>query len=143
MPAYAPPEIQISDLAPLALELAQWGTGPEDLAFLTEPAPGAWEQAQDLLAQLGAVRDGRLTRHGAALAKLPLHPRLAQMLVQAGERAAPLAALLSDRDILLSRQADLTPALKALSDHWDTKAVNGKIRDMAALKRIEAEAKRL
>lgn len=143
MPAYAPPEIQISDLAPLALELAQWGTGPEDLAFLTEPAPGAWEQAQDLLAQLGAVRDGRLTRHGAALAKLPLHPRLAQMLVQAGERAAPLAALLSDRDILLSRQADLTPALKALSDHWDTKAVNGKIRDMAALKRIKAEAKRL
>ena len=143
MPAYAPPEIQISDLAPLALELAQWGTGPEDLAFLTEPAPGAWEQAQDLLAQLGAVRDGRLTRHGAALAKLPLHPRLAQMLVQAGERAAPLAALLSDRDILLSRQADLTPALKALSDHGDTKAVNGKIRDMAALKRIKAEAKRL
>ncbi len=41
MPAYAPPEIQISDLAPLALELAQWGTGPEDLAFLTEPAPGS------------------------------------------------------------------------------------------------------
>ena len=143
MPAYAPPEIQISDLAPLALELAQWGTGPKDLAFLTEPAPGAWAQAQDLLVQLGAVSDGRLTPHGAALANLPLHPRLAQMLVQAGERAAPLAALLSDRDILLSRQADLTPALKALSVRGDAKAVNGQIRDMAALKRIKVETKRL
>ena len=143
MPAYAPPEIQISDLAPLALELAQWGTGPKDLAFLTEPAPGAWAQAQDLLVQLGAVSDGRLTPHGAALAKLPLHPRLAQMLVQAGERAAPLAALLSDRDILLSRQADLTPALKALSVREDAKAVNGQICDMAALKRIKVETKRL
>ena len=143
MPAYAPPEIQISDLAPLALELAQWGTGPKNLAFLTEPPPGAWAQAQDLLVQLGAVSDGRLTPHGAALAKLPLHPRLAQMLVQAGERAAPLAALLSDRDILLSRQADLTPALKALSVREDAKAVNGQICDMAALKRIKVETKRL
>ena len=143
MQAYAPPEIQISDLAPFALELAIWGTGPEDLAFLNAPASGAWAQAQDLLSQLGALSNGRLTPHGAALAKLPLHPRLAQMLVQAGATAAPLAALLSDRDILISRQADLTPALKALSDKASTQALTGKVRDMSALKRIKVEAKRL
>ena len=143
MHAYAPPEIQISDLAPLALELALWGTRPEDLAFLTPPASGAWAQAQDLLSQLGAVSDGRLTPHGTALAKLPLHPRLAQMLVQAGATAAPLAALLSDRDILISRQSDLTPALKALSDKTNTKALIGRVRDMSALKRIKVEVKRL
>lgn len=143
MPAYAPPEIQISDLAPLALELAQWGTGPEDLAFLTAPAPGAWAQAQSLLVQLGAVIDGRLTPHGAALAKLPLHPRLAQMLVQAGDIAAPLAALLSDRDILISRQSDLTPALKIIGKKIKYSDLSEKIRDIPALKRIEIEAKRL
>ena len=70
MPAFAPPEIAISDLAPLALELAQWGSGPEDLAFLTPPAPGPWAQAKALLVQLGALSDGRLTPHGAALAEV-------------------------------------------------------------------------
>ena len=143
MPAFAPPEIAISDLAPLALELAQWGSGPEDLAFLTPPAPGPWAQAKALLGQLGALSDGRLTPHGAALAKLPLHPRLAQMLLQAGPRAAPLAALLSDRDILLTQNCDLTPALTALTRSAGNKEQAGPIRDHGALDRIKQEAKRL
>lgn len=143
MPAFAPPEIAISDLAPLALELAQWGSGPEDLAFLTPPAPGPWAQAKALLGQLGALSDGRLTPHGAALAKLPLHPRLAQMLLQAGPRAAPLAALLSDRDILSTQNCDLTPALTALTRPAGNKEQAGPIRDHSALDRIKQEAKRL
>ena len=143
MPAFAPPEIAISDLAPLALELAQWGSGPEDLAFLTPPAPGPWAQAKALLGQLGALSDGRLTPHGAALAKLPLHPRLAQMLLQAGPRAAPLAALLSDRDILSTQNCDFTPALTALTRPTGNKEQAGPIRDHSALDRIKQEAKRL
>ncbi|MCO4816898.1 MAG: ATP-dependent helicase HrpB [Planktomarina temperata] len=143
MPAFAPPEIAISDLAPLALELAQWGSGPEDLAFLTPPALGPWAQAKALLGQLGALSDGRLTPHGAALAKLPLHPRLAQMLLQAGPRAAPLAALLSDRDILSTQNCDLTPALTALTRPTGNKEQAGPIRDHSALDRIKQEAKRL
>ena len=143
MHAFAPPEIAISDLAPLALELAQWGSGPEDLAFLTPPAPGPWAQAKALLVQLGALSDCRLTPHGAALAKLPLHPRLAQMLLQAGPRAAPLAALLSDRDILSTQNCDLTPALTALTRPTGNKEQAGPIRDHSALDRIKQEAKRL
>jgi ATP-dependent helicase HrpB len=143
MPGFAPPEIEISDLAPLALELAQWGSRPEDLAFLTAPPPGAWAQATSLLGQLGALSDGRLTPHGAALAKLPLHPRLAQMLLQAGPSAAPLAALLSDRDILATQNCDLTPALTALTRPGARKGQAGTIRDHAALDRIRQEAKRL
>ena len=143
MPAFAPPEIAISDLAPLALELAQWGSGPEDLAFLTPPAPGPWAQAKALLGQLGALSDGRLTPHGAALAELPLHPRLSQMLLQAGPRAAPLAALLSDRDILSTQNCDLTPALTALTRPTGNKEQAGPIRDHSALDRIKQEAKRL
>jgi ATP-dependent helicase HrpB len=143
MPGFAPPEIEISDLAPLALELAQWGSRPEDLAFLTAPPPGAWAQATSLLGQLGALSDGRLTPHGAALAKLPLHPRLAQMLLQAGPSAAPLAALLSDRDILATQNSDLTPALTALTRPGARKGQAGTIRDHAGLDRIRQEAKRL
>ena len=143
MPTFAPPEIEISDLAPLALELAQWGSGPEGLAFLTPPTPGAWAQAKALLVQLGALSDGRLTPHGAALAKLPLHPRLAQMLLQAGPHAAPLAALLSDRDILSLQNCDLTPALKALTRPGGRKGQAGTIRDHTALDRIKQQAKRL
>ena len=143
MPAFAPPEIEISDLAPLALELAQWGSVPEDLAFLTAPSPGAWAQANSLLVQLGALSKGRLTPYGAALAKLPLHPRLAQMLLQAGPRAAPLAALLSDRDILSTQNCDLAPALTALRGSAGQKAPAGTIRDHSALERIKQEAKRL
>ena len=143
MQAYAPPEIQISDLASFALELAVWGTGPDYLALLTAPATGAWAQAQDLLHQLGALSEGRLTAHGAALAKLPLHPRLAQMLLQAGAKAAPLAALLSDRDILISRQSDLTPALKALTEKAEMQDLTGRVRDMPTLKRIKLEVTRL
>ena len=143
MPGFAPPEIEISDLAPLALELAQWGSRPEDLAFLTAPPPGAWAQATSLLGQLGALSDGRLTAHGAALAKLPLHPRLAQMLLQAGPSAAPLAALLSDRDILATQNCGLTPALTALTRPSARKGQAGTIRDHAALDRIRKEAKRL
>ena len=143
MPGFAPPEIEISDLAPLALELAQWGSRPEDLAFLTAPPPGAWAQATSLLGQLGALSDGRLTPHGAALAKLPLHPRLAQMLLQAGSSAAPLAALLSDRDILATQNCDLIPALTALTRPGAGRGQAGAIRDHAALDRIRQEAKRL
>ena len=143
MPAFAPPEIAISDLAPLALELAQWGSGPEDMAFLTPPTPGPWAQAKALLVQLGALSDSRLTPHGAALAELPLHPRLAQMLLQAGPRAAPLAALLSDRDILSTQNCDLTPALTALTRAAGKKEQAGPICDHSALDRIKQEAKRL
>ena len=139
MPTFAPPEIHTSDLTPLALKLAQWGTQPKDLAFLTSPPQNSWAQAQDLLYQLGAITDGKLSSHGANLAELPLHPRFAQMLVKAGPTAAPLAALLSDRDILISREADLTPALQALSG----KSSNPQIRNYEALKRIKIEANRL
>ena len=139
MPTFAPPEIHTSDLTPLALQLTKWGTQPKDLAFLTSPPKNSWAQAQDLLYQLGAITDGKLSSHGAKLAELPLHPRFAQMLVEAGPTAAPLAALLSNRDVLISREADLTPALQALSNN----SPNPQIRDYEALKRIKIEASRL
>ncbi|MEN8178732.1 MAG: ATP-dependent helicase HrpB [Pseudomonadota bacterium] len=106
--AQQPAEILEADLAPLVLDILQWGvTTPDDLRWLDPPPKGAYAQACDLLQSLGALdTQGRLTAMGKTMANLPLHPRLAHMLLRAGspsvrKMACDLAALLSERDILL------------------------------------------
>ena len=82
---FPPVEIENNDLMSLALDLAQWGArDPSDLAFLTPPPGPALAEARALLQGFGAL-DGAhgLTPHGAALAKRPVHPRLAHMLMEA------------------------------------------------------------
>ncbi len=121
-----PPEIEAADLAPLALELACWGaSGPEALAWLDPPPPGAWAQARELLTWLGALdADGRVTAHGRDMAELGAHPRLAHLLLEgrrlgSGATACALAALLSERDVLAGtpelRDADLRSRLELLA----------------------------
>ena len=133
LPAFAPPEIARTDLAPLALALAEWGAPPEALSFLTPPDPGAFEAARALLHDLGALRGGRITDHGKAMARLPLHPRLAHMLLSAGRAAAPLAALLSDRDPMRGAGADLAPRLEALPRHPEMGRIRAEARRLARL----------
>lgn len=136
--AYPPPEIATADLAPLALELALWGSG--DLAFLTPPPEGALAEARALLVDLGALDDhGRITAHGRELAALPLHPRLGHMLLKAGRAAAPVAALLGERDLLSGAPADLGLRLKALMGRYDGPGVVSH----PTKERVKAEAKRL
>jgi ATP-dependent helicase HrpB len=117
------PEIENADLAPLALELAVWGaSGPDDLNWMTPPPHGAYDQARTLLHELGALDgDGRITPHGRALSSMPVHPRLAHMILKgrdmgAETEAALIAALLSERDILRTGgtrpEADLTARLR-------------------------------
>ncbi|WP_208347885.1 ATP-dependent helicase HrpB [Pseudaestuariivita rosea] len=136
---FPPAEIEAADLSGLALELALWGAAPDDLAFLTPPPAGTWAEATALLHMLNALKDNRITNHGRALAALPLHPRLGHMLVTAGQSAAPLAALLADRDPLRGTDADLTLRLKALKNGKDAPAS----ASPATLDRIRQEAKRL
>ena len=142
--AFPPPEIAAADLAGLALDCALWGTGPGDLAFLTPPPEGAYAEAQALLAMLGALDEaGRITDHGRALARLPLHPRLAHMLMRAGPSAAPLAALLEERDPLRGAPADLGLRLEALRDPARFARERPFQVNRPTLERIRAEAKRL
>jgi ATP-dependent helicase HrpB len=139
--AYPPAEIESADLAGLALELAVWGArDPSALPFLTAPNPGAFAEARALLSDLGALdAGGAVTAHGRAMAALPLHPRLAHMLLRAGAAAAPLAALLSDRDPLpRGTSADLLLRLEALAN---PRRVPPDRRP--ALERIRTEAQRL
>ncbi len=143
MPAFAPPEIAVSDLAGLALELAVWGSDGSDLAFLTPPPGPALAEARALLAGLGALADGRITPHGRALAALPLHPRLAHMLVLAGPEAAPLAALLAERDPLKGAGADLALRIAALSDPKGFEQAQGHVVNRGVVDRVRQEARRL
>lgn len=102
MPAERP-QILEADLSSLVLDLAAWGTAdPAMLSFPDAPPSGAWAEARSLLTQLHALdAEGRLTPHGQRLARLPIEPRLAHMIVEAealglGRLAGEVAAILSE-----------------------------------------------
>ncbi|SEI76589.1 ATP-dependent helicase HrpB [Sphingobium sp. AP50] len=106
MPPFDPPEILESDLSSLLLDCALWGVSdPGALRWLDVPPTAAVEEARGRLTVLEALdADGRITAHGKLLAKLPLSPRIAHMLVRAGEIglaevAAEVAVLLGERGI--------------------------------------------
>jgi ATP-dependent helicase HrpB len=106
LPRFDPPEILEADLSALLLDCALWGvTDPRTLRWLDPPSAAAVEEARKRLTALGALgEDGRPTPHGAAIAALPLPPRLAHMLIEAGSRgwgetAAEVAVLLSERGL--------------------------------------------
>ncbi|WP_293576822.1 ATP-dependent helicase HrpB [Phaeobacter sp.] len=142
--AFPPPEIEAADLAGLALELALWGASPADLPFLTAPPTGALQEAQGLLRMLGALdAQHRITDHGRALAKLPLHPRLGHMLQRFGPDAALLAALLAERDPLKGAPADLALRLEALRDARAFQQKRPYQLNPAVADRIKTDAKRL
>ena len=138
---FPPAEIEATDLAPLALELALWGDTA--LPFLTPPNPGVLAEAQALLTGLGALDKGRITAHGRALAALPLHPRLGHMLLQAGPEAAMLAALMADRDPLRGAPPDIVLRLKALADPRRYEAEHPWPLSRPTVERIRDEARRL
>lgn len=96
------PEILISDLSPLAMELAAWGVNnPENLPFLTQPKSLDFQTAQELLKNLGAINDkGNITELGQKISREPTHPRLARILIAGGLDANLVVALIESKDIL-------------------------------------------
>jgi len=124
IPAHRP-EILEADLAGLALEIALWGVDdPGKLKWLDPPPRNTFDSACDLLRSLGALAtDGGITDQGRQMAALPMHPRLAHMLVAAnrlgyGGIACDLAALLGERDVVRfdpgQQDADLRTRLDLL-----------------------------
>ncbi len=136
-PAFAAPEMLTGDLAPLALTLAQWGAGDAGaLAWLDPPPEAALAAARAALGALGAIDDAaRITPHGAAMARLPMEPALAHMLLYAAAHGEPsctlaarLALLLQERG-LGGRSEDLARRLDAWSADRSGRA--GAARDLA------------
>jgi ATP-dependent helicase HrpB len=122
LPAFSVPEILAADLAPLALDIARWGGG-DGLRFIDPPPAPHLSQARSLLRSLGALdARGSLTPHGKAMADLPIHPRLAHMILKGkelslGSLACELGALLGERDILqgpVKSDIDIASRVQAL-----------------------------
>lgn len=139
---YDPPEVETSDLAPLMLSLARWGTtDPATLQWLDNPPEASITSARRRLAKLGALDEaGRITKWGRMVAALPMDPVSAAAVLfgaRAGQArdAARLALLMQERGLggqgedLLARlarwQGDHSPRAKAstkLADRWASRA---------------------
>lgn len=110
-PAYTQPEVQRIDLATAVLQLLCWGER-DILAFpwFEKPREEAVAQAIQTLRLLGAVENDLITPLGQQMAALPLHPRLARLLIESDKlgglhQAAIAAAILSERDPIQRRLA--------------------------------------
>jgi ATP-dependent helicase HrpB len=116
---WSEPEILSAELAALVLELSVWGATAASLRWLDPPPSASVATAQQLLEELGALEYGRPTGLGRRLVELPVHPRLARMLVAAPRHelraAALLAALLSERDVFRRATGDGAPSADVAS----------------------------
>lgn len=136
------PEIQEADLAPLMLELRQWGTAdPNALTWMTPPPAGAVSQANDLLRQLEAIDEDGITARGRAMVRFPTHPRIAHLLSLSSHDekdkalACDVAAALEERDPLGKEAgANLTLRIEALRRWRSGERVSA---DRGGLERME------
>jgi ATP-dependent helicase HrpB len=120
------PEIRRVDLAGTVLSLHAWGkTDLRGFGWYDLPPEEALAAAERLLTMLGALdaaTNGRITRIGQQMVSLPVHPRLARLLIAAAENnclddGAAMAALLSECDIApIERGRDRVPATQGASD---------------------------
>ena len=113
------PEIVEADLASLALDLAAAGIrDPSELEWIDPPTAGSFDAARELIFEMGLVTaDGRLTLEGEHASALPLHPRLAHMIVRARHPASlatacDIAAILGERDFLRSDGTGADPDIR-------------------------------
>ncbi len=127
--AHYPAEILSADLCPLALQLLAWGVNDiNELQWLNPPPSAAYERGKELLAALGAVttiehaHHAQITSMGKRMSELPVHPRLAHMLIVAEEQkqsllACDIAALLSERDPLQNQHSDFSYRLDLIRNN--------------------------
>ncbi len=138
LPAFDRSEILEAELSGLALDCAAWGTAPADLPFPDAPPPGPLAAAGTLLAELGALKDARITDLGRQMARLGAHPRLSAMMLAAetpgqAALACDIAALLEERDpIRNAATSDISLRLAAIEGHADA--------DRATISRIKRAA---
>ncbi|OXL82916.1 ATP-dependent helicase HrpB [Paenibacillus sp. SSG-1] len=151
LPERSTPEILLTDLAPLALELAAWGVkDPLSLQWLDPPPAAAYGQAVELLKRLGALDSGGgITGLGKKMSAAGMHPRLSRMVLLGaaqghGLLAAILAALLQERDLFqgqsMDRDVDIRKRAEAVAA-WmrGGRGTLSGLADEGRIRRIEQE----
>ena len=134
------PEIHRVDLSGTVLDVIAWGGDPRTLEWFERPREEALDAALTLLGRLGLIsivsRPGpsgsgtlagpnspaQLTAIGEQVRRIPLHPRLARMLVESGgaHQIAQACALLSERHLLPPRTATTSSDLLSAIDNWSS-----------------------
>ena len=158
MAAHSPPEINVTDLSQLLLELAEWGvTDLQQLDWLDVPPSAAQESARRLLVELDLFDDtGVISALGRQVVRLPLHPRLGRLFFRSRELGCSslgclLAALLSERDLFRSdigncmpqvSCSDIADRLEVLKN-WRSSGRNDRRMDLSAVKNVERVASQL
>lgn len=139
-----PPEITRRELSGLRLDLAMMRAAPADVPWLDTPPDSAIEAADRLLHRLDAIGpDGALTERGRRMARMPLHPRLASLVIDAGTEGCAIAAILSGgerlpqgppahagpSDLLALSESRWSPQTKRLYDQLRRLARGGARKD--------------
>jgi len=116
------PEILRIDLSSTVLDVIAWGGDPRRFEWFDRPSEDAIDAAMTLLSRLDAIHGDKLTETGRAMQRLPLHPRLARMLVAAdgARQMAQACALLSERHLLPARTASTASDLLSAVDQWSS-----------------------
>lgn len=160
--AHLPAEITQADITQVALELCAWGTEPDELIFLDPIPKKSLSRALTTLTQLHLTTgnsDAKLpsiTELGRDALRLPVHPRLANMVLRAQHSpelswlACIVASLLEERDILRSsKNIPIDLAMRAqivvgLTSHSDAdrgavQRVRDRAHDLATRRHISSQ----
>ncbi len=103
-PEFTDPEIQRTNLASVILQMAAARLGDvRQFPFVDPPDPRAITDGVKLLEELNAVKNDRLTETGRQMARLPVDPRIARMIIESGQQGCAreilvIAAALSIQD---------------------------------------------
>lgn len=143
-------EILDADLAPLVLELSNWGTEEiNSLTWLSPPPAGTVMQAKELLEQLGALEKNKISIRGKEMLRLPTHPRIAHLLIEGRKSkqhslACDIAALLEERDPLPKEAgADLVLRIEVLRKFRRKEFVNADKKRLERIERIAQQWRKL
>jgi ATP-dependent helicase HrpB len=135
-------EIRRVDLSGPVLDVLAWCGDPRTLEWFEMPSPDALDSAIQLLERLGATAHGRLTPLGNRMQRLPIHPRLSRMLLEAaGAPDVALAcAVLSERPSPIRSTAVPATASSDLFDMIDRRAPAAAVRVAERLQRLVPDA---
>ncbi len=144
---YRTPELLEADLTSLVLDMKAWGKDDiRSMTWLTPPPAGTLALSEKVLEAIDAIEEGKLTDHGKEIHQLPVHPRIAHMLIYAKRMnqlalATDIAAVLEERDPLSGDAGvDLNLRIDALRKFRDRGVSMSRIKK---IEKVAAQYRRL